>query len=290
MNHTQSEKQDTHTHGEHCGCPTTQAHKDPYGYFGEEEIIIHSDIAVLEGMRRAGKLASQTLDYISTHVKAGVKTCELDDLCHQFIVDHGAIPAPLNYKGFPKSTCISINNVVCHGIPGDKKVMDKDIVNIDVTVILDGFHGDTNRTFTVGKIPLRASKLVDVTYEAMVRGIKEVAPGKHFGDIGHAIQTYAESQGFSVVRDFTGHGIGYVFHSAPSVFHFGSKGLGPVMHEGMFFTIEPMINAGDWGVKILSDGWTAVTRDKSLSAQFEHTIAVTKDGYEVLTLTQGEVI
>ena len=280
----------THEHTHNCGCSTMTAHKDPYGYFGEEEITIYSDTASLEGMRLAGKLAAKTLDYIKDYVTPGIKTAELDDLCHQFIIKHGAIPAPLNYKGFPKSTCISINNVVCHGIPGEKKVMDKDIVNIDVTVILDGWHGDTNRTFAVGKIPLRASKLIDVTYNAMILGIKEVAPGKHFGDIGHAIQTYAQAQGFSVVRDFTGHGIGHIFHAPPSVYHFGSKGLGPVMEEGMFFTIEPMINAGGWDVKILHDGWTAVTKDKSLSAQFEHTIAVTKNGYEVLTLAQGEVI
>ncbi len=279
-----------HEHGDDCGCEVTKAHTNPYGYFGEEEIVIHSSPLALEGMRSAGKLASKTLDYIKDFVVPGVTTAYLDDLCHNFILKHNAIPAPLNYKGFPKSTCISINNVVCHGIPGDKKIMDKDIVNIDVTVILDGWHGDTNRTFCVGKIPLRAKKLVDVTYEALVRGIKEVAPDKHFGDIGHAIQSYAESQGFSVVRDFTGHGIGHVFHAPPSVYHFGSKGKGPLMKEGMFFTIEPMINSGGFGVKVLSDGWTAVTRDKSLSAQFEHTIAVTKTGYEVLTLADGETI
>lgn len=275
-----------HNHDHNCGC---NMHLDPYGYFGEEEIAIYPEDAI-DGMRKAGKLASKTLDYIREFIKPGVTTETLDDLCHEYIIKNGAIPAPLNYKGYPKSTCISLNHVVCHGIPGDKKIFDGDIVNIDVTVILDGWHGDTNRTFSVGKIPIRAKKLIDVTYNAMVQGIREVAPGKHFGDIGHAIQKHVEANGFSTVRDFTGHGIGKVFHAAPSVYHFGSQGLGPVMLEGMFFTIEPMVNAGGWGVKILNDGWTAVTRDKSLSAQFEHTIAVTKKGYEVLTLAEGETI
>ncbi len=240
--------------------------------------------ADFEGMRKAGHLAAQTLDYITPYVKEGVTTQELNDLCHDFIVSHGAIPAPLNYKGFPKSICTSVNHVVCHGIPGPKQLALGDILNIDVTVIVDGWHGDTSRMFGIGKIPLKARRLIDVTYEAMMRGIDVVRPGAHFGDIGHAIQTYAESKGFSVVRDFCGHGVGRVFHAPPEVLHYGKPHTGIELKEGMFFTIEPMINAGRYEVKILSDGWTAVTRDKSLSAQFEHSLAVTATGYEIFTL------
>jgi methionyl aminopeptidase len=237
-------------------------------------------------MRRAGQLAAEVLDFITPTVKPGVTTEELDRLCHGFILDHGAVPAPLNYRGFPKSICTSINHVVCHGIPGDRKLMDGDIINIDITVILNGWYGDTSRTFLVGdKVPLKARRLVDITYEAMMRGIEVVKPGVHLGAIGYAIQSFAETQRFSVVRDFCGHGIGRVFHAAPSVLHYGRPTEGPVLQEGMFFTIEPMINAGRYEVKILSDGWTAVTKDKSLSAQFEHTVAVTADGYEIFTLS-----
>ncbi|HYE50499.1 MAG TPA: type I methionyl aminopeptidase [Azospirillaceae bacterium] len=239
-----------------------------------------------EGMRRAGRLAAATLDYITPFVKPGVATEDVDRLCEAFIRDHGAVPAPLGYRGYPKSTCISINHVVCHGIPSDKRFRDGDIANIDITVILDGWYGDTSRMFLCGEnISVKARKLVDVTYEAMMRGIAMVKPGATLGDIGWAIQSYAESHRFSVVRDFCGHGLGRVFHDAPSVLHYGQPGRGAVLREGMFFTIEPMINAGRFDVKVLSDGWTAVTRDKSLSAQFEHSVAVTKDGYEIFTLS-----
>jgi methionyl aminopeptidase len=245
-------------------------------------VKIHDDEG-FAAMRRAGRLAAETLDYIAPRVQPGVTTGELDRLCHDFIVAAGAIPAPLNYRGFPKSICTSINHVVCHGIPGDKRLQDGDIINIDITVILDGWHGDTSRMFCVGKVGVKAQKLVDVTYEAMMRGIQAVRPGATLGDIGHAIQSYAESHRFSVVRDFCGHGIGKVFHDTPSILHFGRPGLGPPLRPGMFVTVEPRINAGRHEVKVLEDGWTAVTRDRSLSAQFEHTIAVTADGCEIFT-------
>jgi methionyl aminopeptidase len=236
-------------------------------------------------MRRAGVLAAQTLDFITPHVEPGVTTGALDRLCHDFIVGHGAVPAPLNYRGFPKSICTSINHVVCHGIPGAKQLRDRDILNIDVTVILDGWHGDTSRMYYAGKVGVKARRLVDITFDAMWRGIKAVRPGATVGDIGHAIQTLAEAERYSVVRDFCGHGLGRIFHDAPNIMHFGNPGDGPVLREGMFFTIEPMINAGRLDVKILEDGWTAVTKDRSLSVQFEHSIGVTADGYEVFTLS-----
>ncbi|HEY5598846.1 MAG TPA: type I methionyl aminopeptidase [Kiloniellales bacterium] len=237
-------------------------------------------------MRKAGRLAAETLDFITPHVTAGVTTEALDRLCHDFIVAHGAVPAPLGYRGFPKSICTSVNHVVCHGIPTDRKVLtDGDILNIDVTVILDGWHGDTSRMFCIGKTSVKARRLVEVTYEAMMRGIAAVKPGATLGDIGHAIQRHAEKHRFSVVRDFCGHGLGRVFHTAPSVLHYGRPGQGLVLREGMFFTVEPMINAGRYDVKVLEDGWTAVTRDKTLSAQFEHSIAVTADGCEIFTLS-----
>ena len=245
-------------------------------------IRIHS-AEDFDGMRKAGRLAAETLDFVTPHVRSGVTTGELDRLCHDFIRDHGAVPAPLNYKGYPKSICTSLNHVVCHGIPGDRSLQDGDILNIDVTVILDGWHGDTSRMFPVGPVPVKATRLIDVTHECLERGIAAVRPGGTFGDIGHAIQTHAEARRYSVVRDFCGHGLGRVFHDEPNVMHFGTPGSGPEMREGMFFTIEPMINAGRHGVKILSDGWTAVTRDRSLSAQFEHTVAVTRTGHEVFT-------
>lgn len=238
-----------------------------------------------EGMRGAGRLAAECLDYITPFVEPGVTTEYLNQLCHDFNDARGAINAPLNYRGFPKSICTSINHVVCHGIPGDKKLRDGDIINIDVTVILDGWYGDTSRMFPVGKVNRKAERLIDVTFEAMWRGIEMVKPGATLGDIGHAIQSYAEGERFSVVRDFCGHGLGKVFHDAPNVMHFGHPGEGEVLREGMFFTIEPMINAGRFDVKILADGWTAVTKDKSLSAQFEHSLGVTADGYEVFTLS-----
>jgi methionyl aminopeptidase len=249
----------------------------------ERRIKIHS-AAEFDGMRKAGRLAAEVLDFITPHVLPGVTTDALDRLCHGFIVDHSAVPAPLNYRGFPRSICTSINHVVCHGIPGDRKLVEGDIVNLDITVILDGWHGDTSRMFPVGeRVPLKARRLVDVTYEAMMRGIEAVRPGVRTGAIGHAIQSFAEAQRFSVVRDFCGHGIGRIFHDAPSILHFGTPEEGPELRPGMFFTVEPMINAGRWEVKILNDGWTAVTKDRSLSAQFEHTVAVTESGYEIFT-------
>ncbi len=247
-------------------------------------IKIHGD-ADFAAMRRAGRLAAETLDMITGHVRPGVTTGELDALCEAFIRDHGAIPAPLNYRGFPKSICTSVNNVVCHGIPGDKRLRPGDILNIDVTVIVDGWHGDTSRMYVAGQCGVKAQRLIDVTFEAMWRGIRAVRPGASTGDIGVAIQTYVESERFSVVRDFCGHGLGRVFHDAPNILHYGRPDEGPTLREGMFFTIEPMINAGSWQVKLLSDGWTAVTKDRSLSAQFEHSIGVTADGYEVFTLS-----
>lgn len=237
------------------------------------------------GMRKAGKLAAECLDFITEHVRPGVTTEQLNTLCHDWSLERDAVPAPLNYRGFPKSICTSVNHVVCHGIPGDKILVDGDVINIDVTLIVDGWYGDTSRMFYVGKPSLKAQKLIETTFEAMWRGIEAVRPGATLGDIGHAIQSFAESKRYSVVRDFCGHGLGRIFHDAPNVMHFGRRGQGEVLHEGMFFTIEPMINAGRFDVKILSDGWTAVTKDRSLSAQFEHSLAVTKDGYEVFTLS-----
>ena len=234
-------------------------------------------------MRRSGRLAAELLDYITPFVVPGVTTGELDRLCHEFTVERGAVSAPLGYRGFPKSICTSINHVVCHGIPGNKALRDGDVVNIDVTPILDGWHGDTSRMYPVGKLGIKARKLVEVTYECLMRGLAAVRPGATLGDVGHAIQSHAESHRFSVVRDFCGHGIGRIFHTAPSVMHYGRPGRGVVLREGMFFTIEPMINAGRYETKILADGWTAVTKDKSLSAQFEHMIGVTADGCEIFT-------
>jgi methionyl aminopeptidase len=236
-------------------------------------------------MRRAGQLAAETLDFITPHVRPGVTTGELDRLCHEFIVARDAIPAPLNYKGFPRSICTSRNAVVCHGIPGEEALAPGDIVNIDVTVIVDGWHGDTSRMYYVGEVPDAARRLVDLTYDCMMRAIRAVWPGATLGDIGHAIQSHAEAHGLSVVRRFCGHGIGKVFHDAPSVLHYGRPGSGPELRPGMFFTIEPMLNIGHHEVDLLADGWTAVTSDGSLSAQFEHTLAVTDDGVEIFTLS-----
>ena len=235
------------------------------------------------GMREAGRLAAETLDMITPHVRPGVSTGALDRLCHEFITAHGAVPAPLNYRGFPKSICTSINHVVCHGIPGDRRLEAGDVLNIDVTVVLNGWHGDTSRMFCAGPPSTRARNLIDVTHEALLRGVRAVKPGATLGDVGHAIQTFVESHRFSVVRDFCGHGIGRRFHEAPNVLHFGRPGDGPVLRPGMFFTIEPMVNAGRPEVKVLDDGWTAVTRDRSLSAQFEHMVGVTEQGVEVFT-------
>ena len=237
------------------------------------------------GMRRAGRLAAETLDMIVPHVRPGVTTAVLDRLCHDFIVAQGATPAPLGYRGFPKSICTSINHVVCHGIPGDRVLADGDVLNIDVTVILDGWHGDSSRMYVAGTASTKARLLLDVTYEAMLRGVEAVRPGVTLGDVGHTIQRFVEKHRFSVVRDFCGHGIGRRFHEPPNVLHFGRPGEGPTLRPGMFFTIEPMVNAGRAEVKILDDGWTAVTRDRSLSAQFEHMVGVTETGVEIFTLS-----
>jgi methionyl aminopeptidase len=226
------------------------------------------------------------LDFITPYVQPGTTTDKLDRLCHEFALDNGATSAPLGYRGFPKSICTSVNHVVCHGIPSSEKVLKEgDVVNVDVTPILDGWHGDSSRMFCVGEPKIKARKLIETTYEAMMHGIAEIRPGATLGDVGHAIQAHAESQRFSVVRDFCGHGIGRDFHTPPNVLHYGEPGQGISIEEGMFFTVEPMINAGRYEVKILADQWTAVTKDRSLSAQFEHTVGVTSDGCEVFTIS-----
>ncbi len=236
-----------------------------------------------EGMRKAGRLAAECLDMLTEHVRPGVVTDDLDRMAREFILDNGALPACLFYRGYAKTLCISPNHVVCHGIPGPRTLKDGEIANIDVTVIVDGWHGDTSRMYLLGDVAPRARRLVEVTYEGFERGLAQVKPGAHFGDIGHAIQAYVESQRCSVVRDFCGHGVGQVFHDAPNVLHFGRKGEGARLEPGMIFTIEPMVNLGKHQVKLLADGWTAVTRDKSLSAQCEHSIGVTETGAEVFT-------
>jgi methionyl aminopeptidase len=238
-----------------------------------------------EHMRVAGRLAADVLDMIGQYVVPGVTTDELNARCHDYIVNtQAAIPAPLNYRGFPKSICTSVNHVVCHGIPGDKRLKQGDIINVDITVIKDGWHGDTSRMFAVGKIAPSAQRLIDLTHEAMWTGIRLVRPGTRLGDIGAAIQIFVEGQHLSVVREYCGHGIGRVFHEDPQVLHYGERGTGFELQTGMTFTIEPMVNAGKRHVKLLSDNWTVVTKDHSLSAQWEHTVLVTETGYEVLTL------
>jgi methionyl aminopeptidase len=238
----------------------------------------------IDKMRVAGRLAADVLQMIAGHVQPGVTTEELDRLCHDYIVEEQkAIPAPLNYRGFPKSICTSVNHQVCHGIPGAKRLKNGDIVNIDVTVIKDGFHGDTSKMFLVGDPSKQARRLVDITYECMRIGIEMVRPGMRLGDIGHAIQAHAEARNYSIVREFCGHGIGRQFHEDPQVLHYGTPGTGLELAEGMTFTIEPMVNAGKRHVKILGDNWTVVTKDHKLSAQWEHTILVTADGFDVLT-------
>ncbi len=247
-------------------------------------IILHGPDE-FEAMRKAGRLAAECLDMITEHVVPGVTTEKIDRLCHEFTLDHGAVPAPLGYRGFPKSICTSVNHVVCHGIPGDKVLREGDVVNIDVTPIVDGWHGDSSRMYAVGEIGVKAQRLIDVTYESLMMAIDIVKPGTTLGDIGHVIQTFVEGHRFSVVRDFCGHGLGRTFHTPPSVLHYGRPGQGLALKEGMFFTIEPMVNAGRPETKILADGWTAVTKDRSLSAQFEHTLGVTADGCENFTLS-----
>ena len=245
-------------------------------------IKVHGPEA-FEGMRRAGRLAAECLDMLIPEVHPGVSTEKLDRLAREFILDAGALPACVFYKGYSHTLCISPNHVVCHGIPGARALREGDIANIDVTVIVDGWHGDTSRMYGVGEVPARARRLVEVTYEGLARGLAAVKPGATVGDIGHAIQTYVEAQRCSVVRDFCGHGVGRVFHDAPNIMQYGRPGTGPVLEPGMFFTVEPMVNLGKYQVKLLADGWTAVTRDKSLSAQCEHSVGVTETGVEIFT-------
>ncbi|CAN5124043.1 type I methionyl aminopeptidase [soil metagenome] len=246
------------------------------------EIRIHGEEG-FEGMRRAGRLVAECLDMITPYILPGASTEDLDRMVYEFTLDHGAAPACLGYRGYPRSICTSINHVVCHGMPGPRALRDGDIVNIDHTVLLNGWHGDSSRMFGVGELKPAAQRLIEVTYEALDRGLKVVKPGATFGDVGYAIQTYVESQRMSVVRDFCGHGIGRLFHDAPNVLHYGRPGADETLQAGMIFTVEPMVNLGKSGTKILGDGWTAVTRDKSLSAQCEHTVGVTADGIEIFT-------
>lgn len=251
--------------------------------------IIIKTPAEQEKMRIAGRLAAEVLEMIEEHVKPGITTNELDQICHDYIVNvQQAIPAPLNYRGFPKSICTSVNHQVCHGIPSDKRLKKGDSINIDITVIKDGFHGDTSKMFFAGEPSILAKRLADITQKAMFTGINMVKPGVQLGNIGHAIQKYVESQHYSVVREYCGHGIGRGFHEEPQVLHYGKKDTGVTLQAGMCFTIEPMVNTGKRHVKMLSDDWTVVTKDKSLSAQWEHTILVTDDGHEILTLRQEE--
>ena len=238
-----------------------------------------------EGMHKAGRLAAETLDMLVPHMVPGVSTAEINRLVHDFIVEHGGVPATLGYRGYAHSTCVSINHVVCHGIPSDKALKSGDIVNVDVTPIVDGWHGDTSRMYLIGDVPLKARKLVEVTYEGLMLGIEQAKPGNHMGDVANAIQRHAEKHRYGVVRDFCGHGLGLLFHDAPEVVHVGRPGTGPELKPGMIFTIEPMINIGRPDVKLLDDGWTAVTRDRSLSAQFEHSIGITEEGCEIFTLS-----
>ena len=235
------------------------------------------------GMKKAGSLAAQTLDEITSYVKPGTSTGKLDKICYEFIRDNGGYSAPLYYRGFPKSCCTSVNHVVCHGIPGEKCLKDGDIINIDVTAIIDGWHGDTSRMFCAGEVSVKSKNLISTTYNSMMKALSIVKNGIHLGDIGEVIQTYVEQKGFSVVRDFCGHGIGKIFHEPPNILHYGKSGDGIKLKTGMVFTVEPMVNEGTYNTKMLNDGWTAVTKDKLLSAQFEHTIGVTDSGYELFT-------
>ncbi len=239
-----------------------------------------------EKTRVAGSIAAGALDEVNTIIKPGISTAQIDKLCYEYINDYGAYSAPLFYRGFPRSCCTSTNHVVCHGIPSEKILKEGDIVNVDVTALKNGWHGDTSRTFKVGNVSVKAEKLIKATYESMMKAIEIVKDGIHLGDIGSTIQAYVEKEGFSVVQDFCGHGIGKTFHKEPNVLHYGEKGSGEKIKTGMIFTIEPMINYGNYETKILNDGWTAVTKDKSLSAQFEHTIGVTKDGCEIFTKSE----
>ncbi len=246
------------------------------------QIKLHGPEA-FDGMRKVGKMAAECIDMLADFTKPGITTESLDKLAYEFILDHKAVPAPLNYRGFKKSICTSINHVVCHGIPCDRILKDGDIMNVDVTLIYDGWHGDHSRMFSLGDVPIRAKKLMDATYESMMAGLEAIRPGATLGDVGAAIQSHAEGQRMAIVRDFCGHGLGQVFHDAPNILHYGMTGEGMELRPGMIFTVEPMLNLGKPGVKILSDGWTAVTRDRSLSAQYEHSVGVTQDGCEIFT-------
>ena len=254
------------------------------GRMTRDGIRIH-ETADFAGMHKAGALAAHILDEIAAHIFVGQATGEIDRLIEEMVNDAGAKSATIGYKGYRHASCISVNHVVCHGIPSDKKLKDGDILNIDVTVIVDGWFGDTSRMYVAGKLSRKAERLIQITHDALMMGIEAVRPGNTFGDIGHAIQSFVEAQRMSVVRDFCGHGLGRVFHSPPNVLHYGREGTGPVLEEGMFFTIEPMVNLGRPETKVLADDWTAVTRDKSLSAQFEHSIGVTAEGYELFTVS-----
>lgn len=252
----------------------------PERYTGQIKLHAAESFA---GMAKAGQVAAACLDMLVPEVREGVTTARLDDLARQFVFDHGALPACVFYRGYRHTVCTSINHVVCHGIPNERGVRGGDIINIDVTVIVDGWHGDTSRMYAVGEVPRKAQRLMDITYEAMMRGIAEVKPGATLGDIGHAIQSYAEGERLSVVREFCGHGLGRVFHDSPNILHFGRPGEGQVLKPGMMFTIEPMLNLGGPSVKILNDGWTAVTKDKGLSSQYEHSVGVTETGVQIFT-------
>jgi methionyl aminopeptidase len=247
------------------------------------QIKLHEPAAAFAGMAAAGRLAAACLDMLVPETKEGVTTKRLDDLARQFVFDHGALPACVFYRGYRNTLCTSLNHTVCHGIPGDRLLRSGDILNIDVTVIVDGWHGDTSRMYGIGEVPRKAQRLMDITYEAMMRGIAAIRPGATLGDLGHAIQSYAEGERCSVVREFCGHGLGRVFHDAPNILHFGKPGQGEKLKPGMIFTVEPMLNLGSPAVKVLADGWTAVTKDKSLSAQYEHSIGVTETGVEIFT-------
>ena len=247
------------------------------------QIKLHEPAAAFAGMAAAGRLAAACLDMLVPETKEGVTTKRLDDLARQFVFDHGALPACVFYRGYRNTLCTSLNHTVCHGIPGDRTLRSGDILNIDVTVIVGGWHGDTSRMYGVGDVPRKAQRLMDITYEAMMRGIAAVKPGATLGDLGHAIQSYAEAERCSVVREFCGHGLGRVFHDAPNILHFGKPGQGEKLKPGMIFTVEPMLNLGSPAVKVLADGWTAVTKDKSLSAQYEHSVGVTETGVEIFT-------
>jgi methionyl aminopeptidase len=250
----------------------------------DNAIKLHGPEA-FEGMRVAGRAAADVLDMLVGEVREGVTTARLDDLARDYVLDHGWIPACMGYRGYGHTTCISLNHVVCHGIPGSRQLRSGDIANIDVTVIIDGWHGDHSRMYSVGEVSRKARRLMDITWESLQRGIEAAKPGNTVGDIGHAIQTYVEAQRCSVVRDFCGHGLGKVFHDNPNIVHFGKRGTGPELRQGMFFTIEPMVNLGKYAVSVLPDGWTAVTKDRSLSAQFEHSIGITETGCEIFTLS-----